>query len=104
MSSKLDKARVNKGMIFDEEEDDGMDADGFEDLDDEMGDMDQDAFLRRSLMRGHLDDDDEDDDNPLNWNMNNALDDEDDLDEMDDHFSPEDRAELQSRIRQVIGK
>ena len=55
-------------------------------------------------MRGHLDDDDEDDDddNPMNWNMAGGMDDDDDLDQGDDHFSPEDRMELQDRIRKVM--
>ena len=63
-----------------------MDMEGFEEVDDLL-EEDNDAFLRRSLMRSGLDDDEEED-NPLNWSLTSAIEDEEEMDELDDHFSP----------------
>ena len=38
----------------------------------------------------------------MNWNLGAGGMDDDEIDEMDDHFSPEDRMELQDRIRKVM--
>ena len=73
-------------MLFYDDDDDGMDIDGFEEVDDLL-EEDNDAFLRRSLMRSGLDDDEEED-NPLNWSLTSAIEDEEEMDELDDHFSP----------------
>ena len=81
-------------MLFYDDDDDGMDIDGFEEVDDLL-EEDNDAFLRRSLMRGGLDDEEDDEaDNPLNWSLTSAIEDDEEMDELDDHFSPADRAEL----------
>ena len=73
-------------MLFYDDDEDGMDIEGFEEVDDLL-EEDNDAFLRRSLMRSGLDDDEEED-NPLNWSLTSAIEDEEEMDELDDHFSP----------------
>ena len=73
-------------MLFYDDDEDGMDIEGFEEVDDLL-EEDSDAFLRRSLMRSGLDDDEEED-NPLNWSLTSAIEDEEEMDELDDHFSP----------------
>ena len=73
-------------MLFYDDDEDGMDIEGFEEVDDLL-EEDNDAFLRRSLMRSGLDDDEEED-NPLNWSLASAIEDEEEMDELDDHFSP----------------
>lgn len=73
-------------MLFYDDDEDGMDMEGFEEVDDLL-EEDNDAFLRRSLMRSGLDDDEEED-NPLNWSLTSAIEDEEEMDELDDHFSP----------------
>ena len=41
LANKMEKSKQDKNsMLFYEDDDDGMDVEGFDDLDDEMGDMD----------------------------------------------------------------